>query len=73
MNDSHYFITGSWDNYQNSIKLWDFQENEEDAEVYPFPVAECPHKGDVTEAKVITLDRIFFFVFAILQFIVFER
>lgn len=53
MNDSHYFITGSWDNYQNSIKLWDFQENEEDAEVYPFPVAECPHKGDVTEAKVI--------------------
>ncbi|KAJ3634208.1 hypothetical protein MTP99_011112 [Tenebrio molitor] len=56
MNDSHYFITGSWDNYQNSIKLWDFQENEEDAEVYPFPVAECPHKGDVTEAKFLNAD-----------------
>ena len=52
MNDSHYFVTGSWDNDQNAIKLWDFQENEEDAEIYPFLVTELPHKGDITELKV---------------------
>ncbi|RZC32495.1 nucleoporin Nup43 [Asbolus verrucosus] len=56
MNDSHYFITGSWDNDQNSIKLWDFQENEEDAEVYPFLVTEFCHKGDVTEIKFLNGD-----------------
>lgn len=53
MNDSHYFITGSWDNDENSVKLWDFQVNQEDSEIDPFLIAECPHKGDVTEAKVI--------------------
>lgn len=53
MNDSHYFITGSWDNDQNSVKLWDFQVNQEDSEIDPFLIAEFPYKGDVTEAKVI--------------------
>ncbi|EFA03069.1 nucleoporin Nup43 [Tribolium castaneum] len=56
MNASHYFVTGSWDNDQNSIKLWDFQENEEDAEVYPFLVAEFPHNGDITEVKFLNGD-----------------
>lgn len=52
MNESHFFVTGSWDNTQNNIKLWDFQENEDDGDIYPFTVTELPHKGDVTELKV---------------------
>lgn len=50
-NNSHSFLSCSWDDEQNSVKLWDFQEND-DSEVYPFVVAEIGHNGDVTEAIV---------------------
>ncbi|CAH0558752.1 unnamed protein product [Brassicogethes aeneus] len=55
-NNSHFFITGSWDDDQNTIKLWDFQENEEDDDIYPFLVATHNHNGDVTEAKFLNPD-----------------
>ena len=51
-NNPHSFITGSWDNYPNSIKLWDFQENLEDSDVYPYIISNYEFEGDVTECKV---------------------
>lgn len=52
-NSSHSFITGSWDNLQeNAIKLWDFQENESDTDIYPFLTNYVLVPGDVTELTV---------------------
>lgn len=51
-NNSHFFVTGSVDANVNNIKLWDFNENEEDDDIYPFLVTSIPHDGDVTQIKV---------------------
>lgn len=51
-NNSHYFVTGSVDNDQNSIKLWDFHENQEEDDIYPYLVSTYLYSGDVTEIKV---------------------
>lgn len=51
-NNSHSFVTGSWDNDTNSIKLWDFQESTEDSDVYPYVISNFSFEGDVTECKV---------------------
>ncbi|CAH1175603.1 unnamed protein product [Phaedon cochleariae] len=55
-NNSHFFITGSVDNDQNNVKLWDFYENEEEDDIYPFLVSTFPYCGDVTEAKFLNAD-----------------
>lgn len=52
-NNCHFFVTGSVDNDENSIKLWDFYESQEDDDIYPFLVSSHSYCGDVTEAKVI--------------------
>lgn len=46
------FISASWDNDINTIKLWNFRESEDDPNVYPYVVSEYLFSGDVTEAKV---------------------
>lgn len=51
-NNSHYFVTGSVDNDQNSIKLWDFHENREEDDSYPYLVSSYGCNGDITEIKV---------------------
>lgn len=52
-NNSHSFITGSWDNLQeNTIKLWDFQEGDSDTDIYPFVAHSTLVTGDVTELSV---------------------
>lgn len=58
-NNSHSFITGSWDNLQeNTIKLWDFQEGETDTDIYPFVAHATLVTDDVTELTVILYLRI---------------
>lgn len=55
-NDSHSFLTGSWDNLkENTIKLWDFQESEGDTDIYPFVAHSVIATGDVTELAVSNL------------------
>lgn len=49
--NSHSFATGSWDNYENTIKLWNCITNEDD-DVYPYELKTYTTKGDVTEIKV---------------------
>ncbi|KAF5301006.1 hypothetical protein FQR65_LT08989 [Abscondita terminalis] len=56
-NQSHSFLTGSWDNDQNNIKLWNFEQGEDDTDIYPFIVQNYPFEGDVTEAKFIDADH----------------
>lgn len=51
-NNSHFFVTGSVDNDENTVKLWDFIEKEED-DIYPFSVSTYSYGGDVTEIKVL--------------------
>lgn len=51
-NNSHSFLTGSWDNIENTIKLWDFQEKEDDPDIFPFAIKSFPFEGCVTEMKV---------------------
>ncbi|KAF5295321.1 hypothetical protein FQA39_LY13186 [Lamprigera yunnana] len=55
-NDSHSFITGSWDSDQNNIKLWNFEASEDDTEIYPFIIENFEIIGDVTEAKFLNSD-----------------
>lgn len=50
--NSHFFVTGSIDNVENNIKLWDFCENVEEDDIYPFLVYNLPYCGDITEIKV---------------------
>lgn len=49
---AHFFVTGSWDNIGNTIKLWDFQEREDDMDIFPYLVNSFPIEGDVTEIQV---------------------
>ncbi|XP_044761105.1 nucleoporin Nup43 [Coccinella septempunctata] len=55
-NNSHSFISCSWDDERNSVKLWDFRENDE-SEVYPFIITEMEHEGDITEAMFLSTDH----------------
>lgn len=71
-NNAHFFVTGSWDDEQNLIKLWDFNENDEDDDLFPFPVASYNHDGDVTEMKVVLFNIYVLFdvmsrIFAVLK------
>ncbi|XP_022909019.1 nucleoporin Nup43 [Onthophagus taurus] len=54
--NAHSFITGSWDNETNHIKLWDFKESPEDADIYPYVVSEYNYDGDVTECRFLSPD-----------------
>ncbi|CAH1111095.1 unnamed protein product [Psylliodes chrysocephalus] len=54
--NSHFFVTGSIDNVENNIKLWDFCENVEEDDIYPFLVYNLPYCGDITEIKFINSD-----------------
>ncbi|XP_018321857.1 nucleoporin Nup43 [Agrilus planipennis] len=55
-NDSNVFITGSWDDENNNLKLWEFQENKDDTDTYPFILKSCAFQGDVTELQFVDLD-----------------
>lgn len=55
-NNCHYFVTGSVDNIQNNVKLWDFCENIEDDDIYPFLIFNDPYCGDVTEVQFLNPD-----------------
>lgn len=54
LNPTNSFVTGSWDNDQNSIKLWSFEEKPDDPDIYPFVIKSHPFPGDVTETRVIS-------------------
>ncbi|KAJ8919107.1 hypothetical protein NQ315_012092 [Exocentrus adspersus] len=56
---SHFFLTGSVDNDENHIKLWDFHENQEEDDVYPSLISSYAYDGDVTEAKVYIVSFVF--------------
>ncbi|KAG6445926.1 nucleoporin Nup43 [Manduca sexta] len=46
------FFAGSWDDDENSIKVWGFESPHEDEEVeYPRQLSEYPVDGDVTQIK----------------------
>ncbi|KAJ2940715.1 hypothetical protein O0L34_g14825 [Tuta absoluta] len=46
------FFTGSWDDEQNSIKVWTFESPHEEEDVeYPRALSEYKVEGDVTEIK----------------------
>ncbi|KAJ8942682.1 hypothetical protein NQ314_010004 [Rhamnusium bicolor] len=55
-NNAHFFVTGSVDNDQNNIKLWDLYENQEEDDIHPFLVSTYPYCGDVTEIKFLNAD-----------------
>jgi len=55
-NDPHFFLTGSVDNDDNTIRLWDFYENTEDDDIYPFTIDTFNTCGDVTEIKFLNAD-----------------
>lgn len=46
------FVTGSWDDDVNSIKVWNFESPHEDEEVeYPRALSEYQVEGDVTQIQ----------------------
>lgn len=55
-NDPHFFVTGSVDNEENTIRLWDFYENIEEDDIYPFTVDTSHYCGDVTELQFLNAD-----------------
>ncbi|GJQ68893.1 hypothetical protein Trydic_g6087 [Trypoxylus dichotomus] len=55
--DSNSFITGSWDNDKNNIKLWNFQAGSDDADIYPYTICSYPFEGDVTECQFLSSDN----------------
>lgn len=53
------FFTGSWDDEENSIKVWSLESpNEEDEVEYPRELSVYPVDGDVTEIKFIDKNKI---------------
>lgn len=56
LDEPHFFVTGSVDNDDQKIVLWDFIDNKEDDDIYPFAVAEVPYCGDVSDLKVSLLN-----------------
>lgn len=50
--ESQSFLTGSWDNEVNNIKLWTLNTTEENQDIYPFVIETFPVSGDVTEIQV---------------------
>ncbi|GLV31898.1 Nucleoporin 43kD [Carabus blaptoides fortunei] len=53
--NSHSFVTGSWDNDENTIKLWKLVTTDED-DIYPCELKSYRANGDVTEIKFINQD-----------------
>lgn len=49
--NSQSFVTGSWDNDENTIKLWKLVTTDED-DIYPYELNSYRTNGDVTEIKV---------------------
>lgn len=49
--ESTNFVTGSWDNEINTIKLWQFVNNEEFLELCPYAIKAVNFIGDVTELQ----------------------
>nr|CAH7742510.1 unnamed protein product [Callosobruchus chinensis] len=56
-NNCHFFVTGSIDNEENFLKLWDFTTILED-DIYPFQVASLASDGDITEIKFLDTDTL---------------
>lgn len=53
------FLTGSWDDYTNSVKVWSFENPQEDVDVqYPRALSEFTVEGDVTQIKFIAKNKI---------------
>ncbi|KAL4713925.1 hypothetical protein ACJJTC_015579 [Scirpophaga incertulas] len=53
------FFTGSYDDYENSIKVWTLENSNEDEEIeYPRTLSEFPVAGDITEIKFTEKTRI---------------
>ncbi|XP_030762487.1 nucleoporin Nup43 [Sitophilus oryzae] len=50
------FVTGSIDNEKNTIKLWDFCENDEENDIYPFTISSYMYDGDVADIQFINQD-----------------
>ncbi|KAJ8980098.1 hypothetical protein NQ317_008559 [Molorchus minor] len=55
-NNSNFFITGSVDNDENNVKLWNLRENEEEEDIYPYLVSSYTYCGDVSDAKFLNAD-----------------
>ncbi|XP_017776661.1 PREDICTED: nucleoporin Nup43 [Nicrophorus vespilloides] len=55
-NDPKQFVTGSWDNDENHIRLWEVKGFEEDTDINPFEINVLPFDGDVTELKCVNPD-----------------
>lgn len=51
-NNSNMFITGSWGNVENFIRLWGIHENETNLDSSPLLIHSHPFLGDITEIKV---------------------
>lgn len=51
-NNSNSFVTGSWDNEENHIKLWSIISDEDENDIYPTELKLHNVDGDVTELKV---------------------
>lgn len=50
--ETKWFFTGSWDDDQNSVKVWTLESINEDQEVeYPRQLTEYHVDGDVTQIK----------------------
>nr|CAI5860046.1 unnamed protein product [Callosobruchus analis] len=58
-NNCHFFVTGSIDNEENFLKLWDFTTVVED-DIYPYQVASLASDGDITEIKFLDTDTFVF-------------
>lgn len=50
--NSNTFITGSWDNDINTIRLWNISTNEDDNDINLFELQSYVLDGDITELKV---------------------
>lgn len=50
--NSSTFLTGSWDNDVNSIKLWNLITDEDDNDIYPVELKSYSSDGDISELKV---------------------
>ncbi|XP_050347162.1 nucleoporin Nup43 [Nymphalis io] len=57
--ETKHFFTGSWDDEENSIKVWSFESLNEDEEVeYPRQLSEYKVDGDVTNIKFVDKNSI---------------
>lgn len=57
--ETKHFFTGSWDDDENSVKVWTLESIREDQDVdYPRQLSEFKVAGDVTEIKFTDKNRI---------------